>query len=1476
MGDRRTVSYDTQTADFHFMGNSTPVPSKRVVSDGEIYGDVRRSAQIRSGRAVAASSAVHELESPGDGDMVLPELANGLENHEKDGYNLAIAYHEEAHFQPSKFPYYNHRLDSNSSVRTPFDNPVSTSYSPPKSATSSNSNPLGLIIGGYTYSNSSLETPPGNENNVEIAQNGGDSMGEIPSIKHKFHPNNVPQPHTRQSSESSTISTSSTATVSKDRRFVRYAMGLSNNNNYSKRKWQMQHVIRWLDSNGFNSSWKDTFKRNEISGNRFLELANYEPNSMIWQQFGKLLHLDNDLNTVSRFIGLLKAECETYSVEEDDTLLPDSPVNLRYDSIPTQLIPVPKADNRKSTPIFLKHSSSNSITSSSSSSPNNSQIPLKQRPYSYVEPGSGKNRERDITYKLFRKQHQKTSSDGKSSVEGEPRSFSINKENTKRASLLYEEALRSAGEPLQKTHTWQGYGQDGQSKKSKFLNALKKYGGDRAAGLVKQAQGFGANSTPQVPTVTSFGKDMSSRSIYKETPSYQSVRASVTQEDLAPPSRKTLSETAQSTGAKSAVSRTSQTYYTQPSPQEPSVPADSSENWSDFLPLRKSTRKSILVTNDNENFKVVSFELNGELSGETIKEKVNKTLEVLDIGKVTYHLTQIDSEEGPPLTEDLLVRLVEKGDFMLLVKQEVGDESIANTYSTTSSETRSFEIQGNHDEKVYPATPQYLLGTSSDRQVDYWNFKDEEQRLSKISEAQKSEAAMRNDGHAPHIPLKLTFPIQKREKSSGTTPALKISIENSSSSKLVPLSSVLESKLPASFRVLRREGHEIDFDKRRLSPYDSKAPKLIRNIYSSSVSDTLKSPVLATTVSTLKDNDNSAIEVEKQNSIVARRAAPPPPLLNKSGFNGHNHLGVRQGSLKLLPGISDTSMSSNSTMLSEWSFSLPRKTTSKRVSSSKLLRKPPASIDVFKENEISFDDAPLLEVSQTNSEEEFFVKPMESDEFFIKRLPDNKSDGAKKGVMLKDESFQFDESWKQVDNVPMDVRPPVEEVYRNLEKYFPNTNLDKPIIEADPVSPVTKDPMKERMTISRTFSNANMSPDIPTSNSDDVYYDEPTSENSLAIKRMKTIRVVANEAHRKRLERKRLSKRGYRNVQTDAKDSNALARSNTKMWGQKVFEVTSTEIEKGFVSKIKNNNGEFEEFAWIKGELIGRGSFGSVYLALNVTTGEMLAVKQVVLSKIATNLDGINALHKEVETMKDLDHENIVQYLGFERQGRIYSLFLEYVGGGSIASCMKFYGGFEEPLIRFICRQVLRGLEYLHANGILHRDLKADNLLLEIDGTCKISDFGISKRSKDIYANNADMSMQGSVFWMAPEVIDSIVEDKKKGYSAKVDVWSLGCVVLEMFAGHRPWSNEAVVSAIYKIGKTKLAPPIPQDIDHLISSHARSFINQCFTIDAEKRPTAHQLLQHPFIKEDPEFKFERTRLAQNIRYNARRSSLGRE
>lgn len=252
-------------------------------------------------------------------------------------------------------------------------------------------------------------------------------------------------------------------------------------------------------------------------------------------------------------------------------------------------------------------------------------------------------------------------------------------------------------------------------------------------------------------------------------------------------------------------------------------------------------------------------------------------------------------------------------------------------------------------------------------------------------------------------------------------------------------------------------------------------------------------------------------------------------------------------------------------------------------------------------------------------------------------------------------------------------------------------------------------------------------------------------------------------------------------------------------------------------------------FKWAKGELIGKGSFGRVYVAMNLTTCELIAVKQVELKpKANMSHDKIKelteALNQEIETMQHLDHVNIVQYLGCERQDFSISIFLEYISGGSVGSCLRRHGKFEECVVSSLTRQTLNGLQYLHAEGILHRDLKADNILLDTDGTCKISDFGISKRSDDIYGNDKTMDMQGSVFWMAPEVVSSV------GYSAKVDIWSLGCVVLEMFAGRRPWSKIEAMGAIYRLGNLKQAPPIPDDVSENISPQGLSFMYDCFNM----------------------------------------------
>ncbi|TFK41240.1 kinase-like domain-containing protein, partial [Crucibulum laeve] len=271
-------------------------------------------------------------------------------------------------------------------------------------------------------------------------------------------------------------------------------------------------------------------------------------------------------------------------------------------------------------------------------------------------------------------------------------------------------------------------------------------------------------------------------------------------------------------------------------------------------------------------------------------------------------------------------------------------------------------------------------------------------------------------------------------------------------------------------------------------------------------------------------------------------------------------------------------------------------------------------------------------------------------------------------------------------------------------------------------------------------------------------------------------------------------------------------------------------------------------FKWIRGELIGKGSYGRVYVALNATTGEVMAVKQVELTRIANDrnsrqLEVVEALKFESDTLRDLDHPNIVQYLGYEENQETLSIFLEYVPGGTIASCLRNHGRFREDVTKSFTFQILDGLEYLHSKQILHRDLKADNILLEESGTCKISDFGISKKAEKINEGRAFTAMKGTVYWMAPEVVST---DSSKGYDRKVDIWSVGCVVLEMWSGKRPWSGEEVLPVMMKLVNNKLPPPIPPDV--ILSESARDFREQCFYADPARRPSAAVLQKHPYLR----------------------------
>ncbi|KAI4866372.1 kinase-like domain-containing protein [Hypoxylon rubiginosum] len=276
----------------------------------------------------------------------------------------------------------------------------------------------------------------------------------------------------------------------------------------------------------------------------------------------------------------------------------------------------------------------------------------------------------------------------------------------------------------------------------------------------------------------------------------------------------------------------------------------------------------------------------------------------------------------------------------------------------------------------------------------------------------------------------------------------------------------------------------------------------------------------------------------------------------------------------------------------------------------------------------------------------------------------------------------------------------------------------------------------------------------------------------------------------------------------------------------------------------------WDDNQWMKGALIGQGSFGSVYLALHAVTGELLAVKQVEAPSPGANSPNdarkksmIEALKREIGLLRDLRHANIVQYLGCSSSAEHLNIFLEYVPGGSVQTMLNSYGALPEPLVRSFVRQILNGLSYLHNRDIIHRDIKGANILVDNKGTIKISDFGISKKleASNILSgannNKHRPSLQGSVFWMAPEVV------KQTSYTRKADIWSLGCLVVEMMTGTHPFPDCSQLQAIFKIGGGRAAPTIPSTA----SPEAIKFLTQTFEIDHNLRPSADELMVSPFL-----------------------------
>uniref|UniRef100_A0A8C9WA10 Mitogen-activated protein kinase kinase kinase 22 n=1 Tax=Scleropages formosus TaxID=113540 RepID=A0A8C9WA10_SCLFO len=262
---------------------------------------------------------------------------------------------------------------------------------------------------------------------------------------------------------------------------------------------------------------------------------------------------------------------------------------------------------------------------------------------------------------------------------------------------------------------------------------------------------------------------------------------------------------------------------------------------------------------------------------------------------------------------------------------------------------------------------------------------------------------------------------------------------------------------------------------------------------------------------------------------------------------------------------------------------------------------------------------------------------------------------------------------------------------------------------------------------------------------------------------------------------------------------------------------------------------------WRLGKLLGRGAFGEVYLCYDADTGRELAVKQVPFDpECQETSKEVNALECEIQLLKNLRHERIVQYYGCLRdpERRKLSIFVEFMAGGSIKDQLKAYGALTEKVTRRYTRQILQGVLYLHGNMIVHRDIKGANILRDSSGNVKLGDFGASKRIQTICMSGTGMkSVTGTPYWMSPEVING------EGYGRKADIWSVACTVVEMLTQKPPWAEFEAMAAIFKIATQPTKPTLPEDV----SESCRDFLRLVF-VEEKRRPTAEQLLAHPFVQ----------------------------
>ncbi|KAF7731218.1 Protein kinase [Apophysomyces ossiformis] len=320
------------------------------------------------------------------------------------------------------------------------------------------------------------------------------------------------------------------------------------------------------------------------------------------------------------------------------------------------------------------------------------------------------------------------------------------------------------------------------------------------------------------------------------------------------------------------------------------------------------------------------------------------------------------------------------------------------------------------------------------------------------------------------------------------------------------------------------------------------------------------------------------------------------------------------------------------------------------------------------------------------------------------------------------------------------------------------------------------------------------------------------------------------ERERERLQREREREQQLKEREREREKAEVQVSTPKKKVEQRISTMSEAQIMEKLRSVVTRGD---PSTLYKRLQRVGQGASGSVYVAKSLATNTKVAIKQMDLA----NQPRKELIVNEILVMKESQHPNIVNYLdSFLVKNTDLWVVMEYMEGGALTDVIDNNTMNEKQIAR-VCLETTEGLHHLHSQNIIHRDIKSDNILLDAHGQVKISDFGFCAKLTDQRSKRA--TMVGTPYWMAPEVV------KQKEYGAKVDIWSLGIMAIEMIENEPPYLDEEPLKALYLIA-THGTPTLKNP--EKLSRELKGFLAVCLCVDVRSRATAKELLEHDFLK----------------------------